>query len=398
MAGSDHATASLEGSSYGFHILKVAFVLILMAQIHPNSPAFAANLDVYFDFITHLAGVRVRTEKELLSIIGAHWRKPLSLIVYSSKTTTLRNVTIIPQGSEQARATLGCAVKLCDFNQAHERVWHILDVSDDSPAMHAGLVSNTDYIVASREGDLYEKQDFGALVGLYEGKQLSIWVYSSVLDTVREVFIVPNSKWGGDGMLGCDIGYGQLHRIALSRPQNAAAPSASSSPAAASTVSFQKHPSYLNPGHSEHDHSHSDGHSHDHDHAEHSHSGPGAGHSELSHSDPSCGHDHGDPHSSHSHTEPSRHGTESPEITMDDIPELIAAVETKDTNGKVRFEKYTSPLSKASHPEASTEAGHGEHSHIPAGPGSSHAHAGHPPKGHASDLHSHDGVNFHSSH
>lgn len=29
----------------------------------------------------------------------------------------------------------------------------------------------------------------------------------------REVTIKPNTKWGGDGSLGCGIGYGYLHRI-----------------------------------------------------------------------------------------------------------------------------------------------------------------------------------------
>lgn len=35
-------------------------------------------------------------------------------------------------------------------------------------------------------------------------------------DNVREVTLTPNSSWGGDGCLGCDIGYGYLHRIPLS--------------------------------------------------------------------------------------------------------------------------------------------------------------------------------------
>lgn len=28
--------------------------------------------------------------------------------------------------------------------------------------------------------------------------------------------MVPNSAWGGEGCLGCDIGYGYLHRIPVS--------------------------------------------------------------------------------------------------------------------------------------------------------------------------------------
>lgn len=38
-------------------------------------------------------------------------------------------------------------------------------------------------------------------------------MYNFDLDTVREVLLTPNSAWGGEGSLGCGIGYGYLHRI-----------------------------------------------------------------------------------------------------------------------------------------------------------------------------------------
>lgn len=40
-----------------------------------------------------------------------------------------------------------------------------------------------------------------------------MYVYNVDDDVCREVTIKPNSKWGGDGSLGCGIGYGYLHRI-----------------------------------------------------------------------------------------------------------------------------------------------------------------------------------------
>jgi len=38
-------------------------------------------------------------------------------------------------------------------------------------------------------------------------------VYNTETDHCREVTITPNGAWGGDGSLGCGIGYGYLHRI-----------------------------------------------------------------------------------------------------------------------------------------------------------------------------------------
>ena len=39
-----------------------------------------------------------------------------------------------------------------------------------------------------------------------------MYVYSYDFDTLREVVLVPNKQWGGEGLLGCGVGYGLLHR------------------------------------------------------------------------------------------------------------------------------------------------------------------------------------------
>ncbi|RCN29686.1 GRASP55/65 family protein, partial [Ancylostoma caninum] len=48
-----------------------------------------------------------------------------------------------------------------------------------------------------------------------EGKPLKLYVYNVDTDVVREVSLTPNSAWGGEGCLGCDIGYGYLHRFLI---------------------------------------------------------------------------------------------------------------------------------------------------------------------------------------
>lgn len=52
------------------------------------------------------------------------------------------------------------------------------------------------------EGDLYD------LVEDNIGEPLRLYVYNSDMDNVREIVIVPNEVWGGEGLLGCDVGYG----------------------------------------------------------------------------------------------------------------------------------------------------------------------------------------------
>lgn len=42
---------------------------------------------------------------------------------------------------------------------------------------------------------------------------MRLFVYNSDYDVTREAILVPNRSWGGEGLLGCGVGYGLLHRI-----------------------------------------------------------------------------------------------------------------------------------------------------------------------------------------
>ncbi|KFO83401.1 Golgi reassembly-stacking protein 1, partial [Buceros rhinoceros silvestris] len=86
------------------------------------------------------------------------------------------------------------------------------DVEPASPAALAGLQPYTDYIVGSDQ-ILQESEDFFSLIESHEGKPLKLMVYNTEADSIREVVVTPNGAWGGEGSLGCGIGYGYLHRI-----------------------------------------------------------------------------------------------------------------------------------------------------------------------------------------
>ncbi len=42
---------------------------------------------------------------------------------------------------------------------------------------------------------------------------MKLYVYNSDTNSTREISLTPNIGWGGEGSLGCGIGYGYLHRI-----------------------------------------------------------------------------------------------------------------------------------------------------------------------------------------
>lgn len=97
------------------------------------------------------------------------------------------------------------------------QVWHVLEILEGSPAESAGLVPFGDYILGYSGGVLHKESDFYNLVEEHVDKPLRLFVYNSDFDVTREVVIIPNRAWSsggaGEGLLGCGVGYGVLHRI-----------------------------------------------------------------------------------------------------------------------------------------------------------------------------------------
>ena len=84
--------------------------------------------------------------------------------------------------------------------------YHVLRVQDNSPGSRAGLEAFFDFIVAIGKTRL--DQDNDTLKDLLKAnieKEISMTVYSSKTQRVREVFISPSTTWGGQGLLGISI-------------------------------------------------------------------------------------------------------------------------------------------------------------------------------------------------
>lgn len=102
-------------------------------------------------------------------------------------------------------------------------IWHVLDVPANSPADLAGLLPYSDYILGSPEGVLHGESGLSEIVEDHIGRPLRLYVYNNEYDVTREVTLQPSREWGGEGALGCVLGYGALHRLPppLSEPVNA---------------------------------------------------------------------------------------------------------------------------------------------------------------------------------
>ncbi|OXB63823.1 UNVERIFIED_CONTAM: hypothetical protein H355_004668 [Colinus virginianus] len=226
-----------DGGAEGFHV----------HGVQENSPAQQGGLEPFFDFIIAIGHTRLNKENNMLKdLLKANAEKAVKLEVYNIKTMKIREVEVIPSNMWGGQGLLGASVRFCSFQGANEHVWHVLterslllsfemafrgdlwtlsssesagdrchslqDVEPASPAAVGGLQPYTDYIVGSDQ-ILQESEDFFSLIESHEGKPLKLMVYNTEADSIREVVVTPNGAWGGEGSLGCGIGYGYLHRI-----------------------------------------------------------------------------------------------------------------------------------------------------------------------------------------
>lgn len=196
-----------------FHINKT--YLFVFFQVQEQSPGYFAGLEAFFDFVVAIGNTRLDQDNDTLKeLLKTNIDKEILMTVYSSKTQTIRYVKIVPSATWGGQGLLGVSIRFCSFEGANENVWHILEVHPSSPAEAAGLRSFTDYIIGA-DSILHESEDLFTLIESHEARPLKMYVYNTDDDTCREVTIKPDSKWGGEGSLGCGIGYGYLHRIPI---------------------------------------------------------------------------------------------------------------------------------------------------------------------------------------
>jgi hypothetical protein len=93
----------------------------------------------------------------------------------------------------------------------------VLDLVPNSPANSAGFEPYKDFIIGSNDVIIRDLDDLGQLLTSFIGQKLSLSIYNSDTETTRQVTITPNRDWGGEGLLGCGIGSGMLHRIPMCR-------------------------------------------------------------------------------------------------------------------------------------------------------------------------------------
>ena len=195
---SSQSSAPTSGNHYGFQVLR-----------NTNSQIL---LEPWFDFIIGINGHNIDNPDPSLFMTEVRncAGSTISLGVFGAKGSQIREVyvTVPPAGD-----ALGLALQWAPLDMVND-VWHILDVMPNSPADVAGLLPYSDYVIGSPDAPtLRGDAALGRLVESYMNSALRLWVYNQEYDVTRMVTITPAKNWGGEGSLGCVLGYGALHRI-----------------------------------------------------------------------------------------------------------------------------------------------------------------------------------------
>ncbi|KAK4685800.1 hypothetical protein P7C73_g4345, partial [Tremellales sp. Uapishka_1] len=235
------ASSSLPSSlpELALHCLRVA----------DNSPA----ADVIEPFFDYLVGVDEATEQQsetrlsglsptdLGRILEENEGSRIGLKVYNAKTQRIRGEGLLDTfeavvGGRLAGERGGCSFNVKWIEPQAISPWSFAEVMQSSTSARVGLayprgprgvsrrslVPFGDWICGWAGGPLHSESDFYDLVDAHTDRPLRLYVYSADLDNLREVVIIPNRQWGGEGLLGCGVGFGLLHRIP--RPATPLAP------------------------------------------------------------------------------------------------------------------------------------------------------------------------------
>eukprot|EP00922_Rhytidocystis_sp_ex-Travisia-forbesii_P041444 GHVS01061906.1.p1 GENE.GHVS01061906.1~~GHVS01061906.1.p1 ORF type:complete len:467 (+),score=84.53 GHVS01061906.1:233-1633(+) len=195
----------------GFRIFKVS----------RNSPAERAGLEVFFDYIVEIDDLQVihaseESQRSFFEKVQQCVNQQIKLVVYNVRTKRFRDVYVTP-AKWGGTGLLGATVRYDIFESASTQGVRVLDVFTNSPAASAGLVPYSDFILGTADIAFKDLDELIESVSGHIGRQLSLHVYNSETETLREVLIMPTWEWGGKGCLGCDIGVGFIHRVPRSR-------------------------------------------------------------------------------------------------------------------------------------------------------------------------------------
>ncbi|CAK0825412.1 unnamed protein product, partial [Prorocentrum cordatum] len=110
-------------------------------KVSQGSPAAEAGLEVFFDFILEVNGVKMdpNYQQKFSEGIQAAENSSAKLLVYNTRAHTTREVIVMPR-KWAGKGLLGATVRFDVTEPSETNGIRVLEVFPNSPAAHAGLV------------------------------------------------------------------------------------------------------------------------------------------------------------------------------------------------------------------------------------------------------------------
>lgn len=187
--------------------------------VQPDSPASNAGLVSFLDFLVGCDGRMLLSnddEEEDIDFVETLKNsvgEELELLVFNIKSQQTRFVSLIPKNDWGGSGLLGVTIRLDDYGGADERLIRVLGVENNSPAEISGLIELKDYLLGTSTISFSSTAVLSDVLVQHEDKTIELYVYNIESDIVRVVTLMPTACWGGNGLLGAEVGVGYLHKL-----------------------------------------------------------------------------------------------------------------------------------------------------------------------------------------
>lgn len=189
-------------------------------KVKPNSPSSDIPIEEMLDFLIHSPEASA-TYAKFDDYVAANENKEIELTFFNIASQKEWKHKMVPKKWEGS-GLIGVTLHPENYQDAHNKVIHILDVMVDSPMHKAGFKPYSEYILGTADLTFDDVQDFTEFIQTQNNKPVDLVVYDSKEETTRVRTLVPNALWGGAGSLGGEIGFGYAHSLPVRKCKAAA--------------------------------------------------------------------------------------------------------------------------------------------------------------------------------
>ena len=176
-----------------------------VVTVLPDSPAAAAGLEYFFDFVLEIDEVSPTDLPDLVRKLSED--RKCKFLVFSTRTGMCREISLVPQ-RWSGQGLIGAEFRRAEISDCLQWGLRVVGVAKGSPADAAGLNPKSDFLLGVSGGVFESLSDFEDFAECSQNAQ-EIFVHNTDTNTTRSVLIKPNAN----GVVGCDLAVGALHGL-----------------------------------------------------------------------------------------------------------------------------------------------------------------------------------------